>query len=69
MIRQERSAQIFWFKESVMEKQKLKKTDVLNVAQKQPSKETPEEMIRSLQGAFCKDRYRTWAITQSKKTG
>lgn len=26
------------------------------------AKETPEEMIRSLQGIFCKDRYRSWTV-------
>jgi len=51
-----------------MEKQKPKKTNVLNAAQKQPFKETPEQMIRSLQAIFCKDRYRSWTFTQGKKT-
>jgi len=50
-----------------MEKQKPKKTSALDVAQKQPSKETPEQMIRSLQAIFCKDRYRTWTFNQSRK--
>jgi hypothetical protein len=27
-------------------------------------KETPEEMIRSLQGIFCKGRYRSWPVRQ-----
>jgi len=49
-------------------KAETKKNNVLNVAQKQPSKETPEQMIRSLQAIFCKDRYRSWTFTQSKKT-
>jgi hypothetical protein len=30
----------------------------------QESKETPEEMIRSLQGIFCKGRYRSWPVKQ-----
>jgi len=56
-------------KEYDMEKQKPQKTNVLNGAQKQPLKETPEQMIRSLQGIFCKGRYRAWTFTQGKKTG
>ena len=67
-IRQEWSAKIFLFKESVMEKQKPKKTNASESASKQPPKETPEQMIRSLQGAFCKGRYRSWIYTQDKKT-
>jgi len=39
-----------------MEKQKTQKTSASDVAPKQPSKETPEQMIRSLQGIFCKGR-------------
>jgi hypothetical protein len=27
-------------------------------------RETPEEMIRSLQGIFCKGRYRSWTVRQ-----
>jgi hypothetical protein len=27
-------------------------------------KETPENMIRSLQGIFCKGRYRSWTVRQ-----
>jgi hypothetical protein len=27
-------------------------------------KQSPEEMIRSLQGVFCKGRYRSWVATQ-----
>jgi hypothetical protein len=30
----------------------------------QERKETPEEMIRSLQGIFCKGRYRSWTARQ-----
>jgi hypothetical protein len=30
----------------------------------QGSRETPEEMIRSLQGIFCKGRYRSWTAGQ-----
>jgi len=26
------------------------------------TKETPEKMIRSLQGIFCKGRYRSWGL-------
>jgi hypothetical protein len=66
-MEQERSAQIFLFKESVMEKQKPKKTDASDAKSKQPSKETPEQMVRSLQGVFCKGRYRSWAYVQDKK--
>jgi len=49
-----------------MEKQK--KSNALDVTSKQPLKETPEQMIRSLQGVFCKGRYRSWTFTQRKKT-
>ena len=51
-----------------MEKQKPKKTTASEVVLKQPPKETPEQMIRSLQGFFCKGRYRSWTFTQGKKT-
>ena len=51
-----------------MEKQKPKKTSASEVTPKQPSKETPEQMIRSLQGIFCKGRYRPWTFDQGKKT-
>jgi len=53
-----------------MEKQKPKKTNASDVASEQPLKETPEtpeQMIRSLQGVFCKGRYRSWIFTQGKK--
>jgi hypothetical protein len=30
----------------------------------QESRETPEEMIRSLQAIFCKGRYRSWMAKQ-----
>jgi hypothetical protein len=30
----------------------------------QEGKETPEEMIRSLQDIFCKGRYRSWPARQ-----
>jgi len=33
---------------------------------KEEKKETPEEMIRSLQGIFCKGRYRSWALSPEK---
>jgi len=51
-----------------MEKQKAKKTSASDVTLKQPSKETPEQMVRSLQGVFCKGRYRSWASVQDRKT-
>jgi len=51
-----------------MEKQKPKKTSVSDVTPKQPSKETPEQMVRSLQGVFCKGRYRSWTAKQDMKT-
>jgi hypothetical protein len=50
-----------------MEKQKPKKTSASDVTPKQPSKETPEQMVRSLQGVFCKGRYRSWAFDHGKK--
>jgi len=50
-----------------MEKQKPQKTSASEVTPKQPIKETPEQMIRSLQGIFCKGRYRAWTF-QGKKT-
>lgn len=28
----------------------------------QETKETPEKMIRALQGIFCKGRYRSWTV-------
>jgi hypothetical protein len=30
----------------------------------QENRETPEEMVRSLQGIFCKGRYRSWQVRQ-----
>ena len=51
-----------------MEKQKSKKSNASDVVSKQPPKETPEQMIRSLQGVFCKGRYRSWTFTRGKKT-
>jgi hypothetical protein len=51
-----------------MEKQKPKKNIVSDVTPKQLSKETTEQMVRSLQGVFCKGRYRSWTFGQSKKT-
>jgi hypothetical protein len=61
------------FKESVMEKQQSSSKDKnpCNKPRREaaPSaKETPEEMIRSLQGVFCKGRYRSWAFAQGGKT-
>jgi len=50
-----------------MEKQKPKKDGASDVTPKQPPKETPEQMVRSLQGVFCKGRYRSWAYVQDKK--
>jgi hypothetical protein len=29
-------------------------------------KETPEQMIRSLQGAFCGGRYRSWLLSRER---
>ena len=29
-------------------------------------KQTPEEMIRSLQGVFCKGRYHSWVFSREK---
>jgi hypothetical protein len=29
------------------------------------AKETPEQMIRSLQGIFCKGRYSSWVFSQN----
>jgi hypothetical protein len=51
-----------------MENQKPKKDGASDTKSKQPSKETPEQMVRSLQGVFCKGRYRSWAYFQDKKT-
>jgi hypothetical protein len=50
-----------------MEKQKPQKSNALDAASKHPFKETPEQMVRSLQGVFCKDRYRYCAFTLDKK--
>jgi len=43
------------------------KSNALDDVSKQAFKETPEQMIRSLQGFFCKDRYRYWVFTKDKK--
>jgi len=51
-----------------MEKQTTQKTGTSVITPKQPLKETPEQMIRSLQGIFCKGRYRSWTFVQRKKT-
>jgi len=51
-----------------MEKQTPKKSSASVVMPKQPLKETPEQMIRSLQGIFCKGQYRSWTFVQRKKT-
>jgi hypothetical protein len=59
-----------------MEKQSIKKTGVSG--KKKPcnkppqesvlnAKETPEQMVRSLQGIFCKGRYSSWIFTQRRK--
>jgi len=50
-----------------MEKQKHEKNSASDAASKKPSKETPEQMVRSLQGVFCKGRYRSWAFVRDKK--
>jgi len=57
-----------FFNEFIMEKQKSEKYIALDAASKQAFKETPEQMVRSLQVVFCKDRYRYWAFTPDKKT-
>jgi len=31
-------------------------------------KQSPEEMIRSLQGVFCKGRYSSWVATQGNSS-
>jgi hypothetical protein len=79
----ERSAQNFWFKESVMRKfQRFDGNDYewpksLSGAAKdfgkrgkksgEEEKQTQEEMIRDLQGIFCTGRYRSWAASQVKR--
>jgi len=30
-------------------------------------KQTPEQMIRSLQGVFCKGRYSSWVLSRGKE--
>jgi hypothetical protein len=31
------------------------------------AKETPEQMVRSLQGVFCRGRYSSWVFAQRRK--
>ena len=33
---------------------------------KPDNKESPETMIRSLQGIFCKGRYRSWVVSRRR---
>ena len=35
---------------------------------KSEKKQSPEEMIRSLQGIFCKGRYRSWVAAQENSS-
>jgi len=42
----------------------LKNRDKLPGSKNSPTvKETPEMMVRSLQGIFCKGRYRSWVTS------
>jgi len=49
----------------------LKEQQLRNLTKEEKSgeeeeKETPEQMIRSLQGVFCGGRYRSWVFTREK---
>ena len=52
---------------SLKEQQQIRDLNKENRSGKKERKQTPEQMIRSLQGVFCGGRYRSWVLSRVKE--
>ena len=49
-----------------LKEQRIRDLSQENPIREKEKKETPEEMVRSLQGVFCKGRYSSWVFSREK---
>ena len=54
------------YQPTLEENQHSKHLNKENKPRRKEKKQTPEQMIHSLQGVFCGGRYRTWVFSREK---